>query len=222
MNELGRISALGQPPDKPLLPSWMGREDAPPPAPSWAIVGNLSSTQLQGLLAQIGYDLSDWDYSKIGENNLLGRYQFSSQILEAYGLLASGSISAYGLNCINYRHCWNPIYSITNRSKSYQNYFYNTKSLRSFLNTPPAQDFLAYQRLVDLYLDALTTGTILETDTPETVAGMMYVCWTLGVGAGNTDSYYTGDGAYAWRYYNLGNGAPSYASGRYAATNLGG
>jgi hypothetical protein len=206
--------------DNPLPPSWLGRLDAPSPAPSWAKVGNLSTEQMFCLLSQIGYDLSEWDYKKIGDQNQCGRYQISTQMLEAYGLLASGSTMAYGIDAVNYKHCWAPIYTISNTYSNYQNYFFNTKSLSSFLDTSIAQDFLAYQRLVDLYLDAKQSNVILETDTPEMIAGMMYVSWTLGVGQSSTTANYTGTGAWAWRYYNLGDAGNSYNSGRYAVTTL--
>ena len=83
-----------------------------------------------------------------------------------------------------------------------------------------AQEYLTYQRLVDLYLAAKSNGTIKPDDTAETVAGMMYVCWTLGVGRSSNTANFTGTGAWAWRYHAVGLGIDSYNSGRYAASNL--
>lgn len=227
MSDLGIVNASSQSVTNPLPKSWLGRVDMTVAAPTWSNINNpttdaqiLTNQQLRNLLAQIGYDQSSWDYDKIGDQNQLGRYQISTQMLEAYGLLAAGSTKAYGINSVNYRHCWRPIYNNQGSTSSYQNYFFNTLSLESFTSTHIAQDYLAYQRLVDLYLAASKNKTILDTDTSDIVAGMMYVCWTLGVGQASNSALPQGTGAYAWRYHNIGNGANSYNSGRYAITVL--
>ena len=199
----------------PLPVSWIGIASAPPVPPSWAYILALSSSQISYLQAQIAYDLSGWDYAKVGTNNKLGRYQFSTTLLEEYGLLAPGSNAAYGTDCVNYRHCWRPTYT-NNNVNAYQNYFYNSNSRTDFILNRTAQEHLAYQHLVDLYLLGINNGYILTTDPVDTVAGMIYVAWTLGPGsAGN------GTGAWAWRYHNQGNGIASYNSGRYAVLSLG-
>lgn len=213
--------ALSKPVPNPLPSSWLGRADAPPQAPKWSSIGAISDKQMRGLVAQIGYDASAWDYKKIGPNNQLGRYQISTQMLEAYGLLSKLSTKNYGTSCVNYQHCWKPTYTASAGDKTtFQNYFFNTTSLTSFLSTGVAQEYLAYQRLVDLYLGAKKNRTILETDTPDTVAGMMYVCWTLGVGQSSNDPHNTGTGAWAWRYHAVGLGIDSFNGGRYAIANL--
>ena len=86
--DIGIAQALGQEILTPLPPAWLGRSDAPTVPPSWANIGPLSNTQVQALLGQIAYDLSVWDYNKIGANHQLGRYQISAMTLEKYGLLA--------------------------------------------------------------------------------------------------------------------------------------
>ena len=75
----------------PLPIGWLGRADMPPALPAWASIDALTTTQLVNLQAQIGYNLSGWDYNKIGTDNQLGRYQFTPAVLESYGLLAVGS-----------------------------------------------------------------------------------------------------------------------------------
>lgn len=217
--DAGIQSAAGIPITNPLPVSWLGRADLPPKPPAWANIGALSSVQLRNLQAQIAYDLSSWDYKRIGSNNKLGRYQFTTQVLEAYGLLATGSNTEYGTDCVNYVHSWQPI-TINTGINAYQNYFYNITSLNNFLSTATAQEHLAYQRLVDIYLTAVDVGTILAGDTADVVAGMMYVAWTLGVGAGPTISDPNGTGAWAWRYNNIGSGINSYNSGRYTVVVL--
>lgn len=217
--DLGIQSALGQSITNTLPISWLGRADAPPVPPTWANINALSNTQVRNLQSQIAYDLSGWDYNKIGANNQLGRYQFSSQVLEAYGLLAPGSNLHYGTDSVNYRNCWAPIY-INTGVNAYQNYFYNVSSLTSFLTTKTAQEHLAYQRIVDLYLTCLDAGVIVAGDSADTIAGMIYVAWTLSVGAGPTGADPQGTGAWAWRYNNIGSGANAYNSGRYAIAVL--
>ena len=204
----------------PLPNSWLGRADAPIAPPSLSGTSPLTSLQIRNLLAQIGYDLSTWDYSKIGTNNALGRYQFSTQTLEDYGLLAPGSNNAYGTNCVNYRNCWRQV-TVKNSTNSYANYLYNLSNLREFLNSSISQEHLAYQYILDLYTKLIQINALSSTDNAETTAGMLYVGWMLGVGTGPNSSSLVGTGAYAWRFYNIGLGSDYFNSGRYAITVLG-
>jgi len=204
----------------PLPPSWIGIATAPPIPPSWASIQVLTSAEISYLQAQIAYDLSNWDYAKVGSNNELGRYQFTTTLLETYGLLAPGSNTAYGIDCVNYRHCWRPTY-INNNVNAYQNYFYNSTTRTDFITNRTAQEHLAYQHIVDLYILGTEIGTILSTDSPDSVAGMIYVSWTLGTGSVPSPGNPNGTGAWSWRYRNIGNGTNSYNSGRYAVLSLG-
>jgi hypothetical protein len=219
MADLGIRNSTGRAVPKPLPQAWLGRADAPLPLPTWVTIGPLTARQVQLLEAQIGYDASGWDYTKIGDTNALGRYQFSTQLLEDYGLLAAGSNAAYGTDCVNYRHCWQPTY-IKNTSNSFENYFYNVDSLNLFLSGAVAQDHLAYQVLSDCYLGLLKTGGIVESDSVDVKAGMIYVAWTLGVGSAPAGQNVSGFGAYAWRHFNVGLGTDSFNSGRYAVSTL--
>ncbi len=201
-------------PLQPLPVSWLGRSDAPVACPDWSVIAQLSAVQQQNLLAQISYISSGWDYKKIGTNNELGRYQVSTQILEDYGLLTLGSNESYGVGCVNYQHCWRaPV-------NTYANYLTDVTNLTDFLNNTTAQEFLSYQRLVDLYNGCIRISAIRTTDTADMVAGMLYVAWQLGVGSAATLNNSSGTGAYAWRYFNVGAGSSYYAAGRYAVVVL--
>ena len=217
--DAGILSSVGLSINNPLPQSWLGLTAAPPLPPAWANIGVLTSTQVRNLLAQLGYDQSGWNYNKIGTNNELGRYQFTTTVLEGYGILATGSNKEYGTECVNYQHCWQPTY-INNGINVYENYFYNVGNITSFLTNTIAQEHLAYQRIVDTYLTALNINVIQASDTTDVIAGMIYVCWTLGIGTAPTSANPVGTGAWAWRYYAVGNGANSFNSGRYAITVL--
>lgn len=210
---------LGLPVSNPLPPSWLGRRDATPGVPTWARNPVLSNKQLRALLSQIGYDKSQWDYSKIGDNNQLGRYQFDAQTLEGYGLLAPGSYEAYGNDAVNYVHCWSSG-SFRHSATAYAGYLYNTTNLASFLSNTIAQEHLAYQYLSDIYRNLLRIRAVTTTDSPEVVGGMMSVGWDIGVGEAITLESQKGTGAFAWRYSGVGNGAQSFVSGKYALTVL--
>ena len=201
-------------PSNPLPASWLGRPDAPHPGPDWAVIAQLSSTQQQNLLAQIAYVSSVWDYKKIGTNNELGRYQVDTNTLETYSLLTTGSNASYGTDAVNYQHCWRAPFS------TYANYLSEVANINDFLNNTSAQEFLAYQRLSDLYSDCVKIAAIKTNDAADVVAGMLYVAWTLGVGTAATLNNTTGTGAYAWRYFSVGTGANYYTAGRYAITIL--
>ena len=215
----GQKAAAGIPITTPLPLSWISRPDAPLTAPIWASVGIISTVQLSNLLAQIAYDLSGWNYNLIGNSNQLGRYQFSTQLLENYNLLATGSNTAYGTDCVNYRHCWQPTI-VNNGINNYANYFYNINNINQFLSTPAAQEHLAYQYIADLYKGCTGNGVILSSDSVDVVTGLLYVAWTLGVGSAPTVGSPEGTGAWAWRYNNIGSGVNSYNSGRYATVVL--
>ena len=205
----------------PLPNSWLGRADAPVAPPSWTTGNNaLTSVQIRNLLAQIAYDQSQWNYTLIGTDNRLGRYQFETTVLEQYGLLAPGSNNAYGTGCVNYRNCWRHT-AVKNATNSYANYLYNVTNLNGFLTSIATQEHLAYQRLLDLNYQLGLINAIADQDSADVVAGMIYVGWQLGVGTTANSITPTGTGAYAWRYHNIGNGAGYYNSGRYAVTVLG-
>jgi len=218
LQNIGPQQASTQGIQTPLPISWLGRSDAPPSLPATADIYRLSNTEIQNLLAQIGYDKSQWDYTKISTNNQVGRYQFSTQTLENYGLLATGSNAHYGTECINYKTCWRPI--TIRGTNSYNNYNYNVISLTDFLSSIAAQEHLAYQIVYDMYNALVNNGSIQDTDTNDVVAGMIYVGWTLGAGATPTTINISGTGAYAWRYAGVGVAANQYNSGRYAVIVL--
>jgi hypothetical protein len=206
MIEQGIIRAVKLGVDNPLPISWLGKADAPSSLPQWAAIDKLTAIQLQNLQAQIGYDYSQWDYRKIGPDNQLGRYQFTSIQLENYGLITYGANKAYGSDCVNRKFCWKS--AVIRSTNSYSNYIYDTTTIDEFLNSTAGQDHLCYQILYDTYKELTQTGGIQPTDTAETIAGMIYVGWVLG------------DGAYNWRFSNIGEGAAPFNKGRYAITVL--
>ena len=216
--DIGIINARKLAISNPLPLSWLSRPDAPSHLPGWATIGQLTSVQVTNLQCQIGYDRSGWDYKKIGDKNQLGRYQPTTATLEKYGILAQGSNAAYGIDCVNYKNCWRQV--AVRSTNSYANYLYDITSLNAFLNSTVAQDHLNYQIIYDTYTELTQNGSILSTDSAEIVAGMILVGIELGTGSTGNSTNTIGSGAYAWRYYNAGQGANAYNSGRYAITVL--
>lgn len=212
--DAGIVQASRVLPTNPLPVSWLGRPDAPIACPDWAVIPVLTATQQRNLLAQIAYDFSGWDYKKIGANNELGRYQFNVQTLESYGLLTPDSYISYGIDAVNYQHCWRAPFS------TYADYLSEVTNINDFLTNTSAQELLAYQRLLDLYNSSLKVGTIRKNDTADVVVGMLYTAWVLSPGTAPTKNNTTGTGAYAWRNHNIGTGNVVYTSGRYSATVL--
>lgn len=212
--DAGILQAGRLAPSRPLPVSWLGKADAPTARPDWALIPVITSTQQENLLAQMAYNISAWDYKKIGTSNQLGRYQFTSALLETYGLIVPGSNESYGTDSVNYQHCWRPA------NNTYAEYLSEVNSLLDFLQNKSAQEDLASQRLSDLYKEAVRINAIQGNDTTDVVAGMLYVCWELGVGTVANSTNPAGTGAYAWRYSNVGAGADYYNSGRYAVAVL--
>jgi hypothetical protein len=206
--DTGIQQASGQAVVNPLPTSWLGLAAMPTITPDWANTQSLTAVQGQNLLAQIGYDLSQWDYGKIGANNQLGRYQFTTTLLETYGLLAVGSNLHYGSDCINYQACWAPV-TVRKNTNSYAQYLHGVTSQTEFLSSTAGQDQLAYQIIYDLYNGLVSNTAIQANDGNDTVAGMIYCAWQLGI-----------DGAKTWRYSGIGTGATAFNLGRYAITIL--
>jgi hypothetical protein len=208
MTDNGIIQSAGQPVVNPLPVSWLQLPTAPLSLPDWANFGRLTAGQIRCLIAQIGYDQSQWNYSAVGSDNQLGRYQFTPQTLEDYGLLLSGSVKAYGTASVNHRQCWTPAY-VRSPTNSYANYMYNTLSLWDFLNNISAQEHLAYQVLYDLYISLTRNDGISDSDSDDVVAGMLSVAWVLG-----------SSGAASWRQTGQKAGVSAFNSGRYAIAVL--
>lgn len=209
------IQAAGKlAPKTPVPLAWLGRAEAPLGRPDWASIGSLTAVEHKNLLAQIAYDLSAWSYEKIGLANELGRYQVTPARLETYNLLAAGSVGNYGTDAVNYRHTWRQ------PNNTYANYLGDIAGLQDFLSNQTAQELLAYQLLLDLYSEAIRIRAIQTTDAADVVAGMLYVCWVLGVGEATSSINPHGTGAFAWRYFNEGAGADYYNAGRYAVAVL--
>jgi hypothetical protein len=70
--DTGIIQSAGQPVAKPLPTIWLKLPTAPLPLPDWAKFGRLSAKEVYNLLAQIGYDQSQWNYYAVGPDNQLG------------------------------------------------------------------------------------------------------------------------------------------------------
>jgi hypothetical protein len=215
--DAGFRTTTGTPVTNPLPVSWLGLPDAPLSVPSTSNFNRLTVTEIKNLQAQIAYDLSEWDYKKVGPNNELGRYQFDSVTLEEYGFLQPGSNSHFGNSCVNYVSCWT---GTAFASKLKSGFLYNIHNASNFLISQSSQEHLAYQRLYDLYQDMTKNQAITDADTNDIVAGMLYVGWALGAGNTPTADNRMGTGAWAWRNFAVGNAANQYNSGRYAVAVL--
>jgi hypothetical protein len=212
--DTGIQQASRQAPVTPLPVAWLGRADAATARPDWAVIAQLSTAEQRNLLSQIAYTSSTWNYNKIGSNNELGRYQITSTVLEEYGLLSPGANASYGIDSVNYQHCWRASVN------TYANYLSDVNNLQEFLTNKIAQESLANQRLLDLYKESVRINAIQGNDPADVVAGMLYVAWQLGAGTPSTLNNPSGTGAYAWRYFGVGDGAPYYNSGRYVVAVL--
>jgi len=191
-----------------------------PTAPNQTLaIDRFSTINLRCLAAQIGYNASGWDYTKISSKFLIGSYQVGAQTLENYGFLVPGSAKIYGADAVNRNFNWQPI-TVRKNTSSYSTYNTKIGSLKDFLSTPGFQDALAYQILHDTYYALYQSNAITDSDPTDVIAGMMYVAWVLGVGSTPTNATPNGTGAWAWRFHNMGNAANYYNLGRYTVTVL--
>lgn len=141
MSCTGFEAACGIPPTHPLPKEWLGLAGITTSPPVWAKIPAFTDDELRYLLAQIAYDKSSWNIEMVGPNNELGKYQFSTQTLETYGIIAAGANELYGNDCVNYRCVW-------------------PTNIYDFLSNAQKQDFLAYRVINDLYNACITNCAI--------------------------------------------------------------
>lgn len=168
-------------------------------------IGNLSTSQTQGLLSQIGYNESGGSYNITGGagGNYLGKYQMGAAALVSQGYISQSAYNTQGNAAVNNPASWTGKNGISSSS--------------DFLNNPSIQESVMTTNTNNNYNSLIKNGGIQSGDDPGTVGGMLQVAHLLGAGGANT-----------WR--NTGSGADAFGTtgsqyfnqGKYGVNVLGG
>ena len=162
------------------------------PEPDGAI-GELSSSEIRALSAQIGWSESRQDYTKIEENGFVGKYQFNYENLVELGYVKEGL--APTIETINNPNNW--------LAKD------NLNNLNDFLASKELQEQAMFNLIRLNYANLQATGAIVKSSSKEEIAGLLSVAHLAGPG-GATAWWKTGklniggNGYTAADYYNRG------------------
>lgn len=156
-------------------------------------IGELDSTEIRALTAQIGYTESRGDYEKVEPSGFVGKYQFSVDDLETLGYVKEGLS--------------NTIDSITNPNNWVNKD--NIANLEDFLQSKELQEQAMYNLLKSNYATLQSTGAIVKSMTKDVISGLLSVAHLTGAN-GATTWYKTGryainaNGYTAADYFNRG------------------
>ena len=128
-------------------------------------IGELDKSSVRTLLAQIGHNNSNGNYSAISSNGLIGKYQLSSESLQSLGYLKPGT--GQTAEDINNPNNWTGKNGIMNSN--------------DYLTSPAIQDQAALDYAKDNYASLQQLGLITSTTTKSAIAGLLSVANNLGV-----------------------------------------
>ena len=135
-------------------------------------IGNLQTSQVESLMASIGYGSSGGDPSKTGADYgvirpslEIGRYGVDAEQLERRGYLKAGSTVTYGKEAILRDDVWTDKNSID--------------GLETFLTSAGEQDAILHKQLEENYTALVNKGAITADSPPNHVAGMLAVSQKL-------------------------------------------
>ena len=156
-------------------------------------IGELDSTEIRALTAQLGYTESRGDYEKVEPTGFVGKYQFSVDDLENLGYVKEG--------------LENNIDSITNPNNWVNKD--NITNLEDFLQSKELQEQAMFNLIKNNYATLQSTGAIVKSMTKDVISGLLSVAHLAGAMAATT-WYKTGryvlnaNGYTASDYFNRG------------------
>jgi hypothetical protein len=156
-------------------------------------IGELASTEVRAMFAQLGDAESGGLYSKIEEAGFVGKYQFSAEDLQKLGYIKEGLDST--IETLSNPNNW--------ISKD------NIANLDEFLSSPELQEQAIFNLAKDNYATLQATGAITKSTPKDVISGLLSVAHLAGA-AGATTWFKTGrfgtdaPGFSATDYFNRG------------------
>jgi hypothetical protein len=171
-----------------------------------ATTPNLSVTQAKAMMAELGYFLSQFNYSYVSSDGTkIGKYAVDAQYLAAAGYIKPDAVKQYTTATLSNPNSW------TGRD--------NISSQSDFFNSTSVQDTIQFNEFTASYTALVANGGIKSGDDVCTAAGMMFVM----------HEYRTADATKQWRADGMSSstqmdpsitGGTMYNHGRYAVDVL--
>jgi hypothetical protein len=174
----GIFKASGQEVQKPTCPpEFLANTATYSPASNFkAKTPNISTSQAKAMMAELGYFLSQFNYSYASSDGTkIGKYAVDAQYLADAGYIKPDSVKQYGTGTLANSQSW------TGKD--------NIQSQDDFFNNSNIQDTIQYNEFTDSYAALVANGGIKSDDDVCTAAGMMFV----------VHEYRTADKAKQWR-----------------------
>ena len=176
--ELGIAGASGKEVQSPTCPAeFLAKSSTYSPAGNFgATTPNLSQQQAKAMMAELGYFLSEFNYSFVSaDGKRIGKYAVDATYLASAGYIKPDAIKQYGDKTLSNNNSWTGKDGI--------------QSQDDFLGNPNTQDSIQYAEFSTSYSDLIANGGIKSDDDVCTAAGMMFVVHELR----------TADAAKTWR-----------------------
>ena len=151
----------------------------------------LKAQDLKALFAALGSELSNNNYSKIGDSGELGKYQFTASMLIDLGYVKRPAGGIISNTILDDKNIWNNINGI--------------KSKQDFLTNTAEQETAMLSNTQNNYNILVRLGKIKETDDYKVAGGLIASAHVMG--AKNADKLDKKDtaGQRAGKYFTLGN-----------------
>jgi len=131
-----------------------------------ATTPNINTTQAKAMMAELGYYISQFNYSFVStDRQLIGKYGMDAQFLSTNGYIKPDAVGTFGASTLGKPVAWTGKDGITSQD--------------DFFNSPALQDSIMYAALSKYYTELLANGGILPADDVCTAAGMMFVAYQL-------------------------------------------
>jgi D-alanyl-D-alanine carboxypeptidase len=202
--DVGITDAAGQSLVQPTCPAeYMAKTTTYTPAGNFgANTPNLSQQQAKAMMAELGYFLSQFNYSFVSSDaQRIGKYAVDATYLAAAGYIKPDAIKQYGTATLSKTASWTGKDGITSQD--------------DFFNSPNVQDTIQFNEFTASYTALVANGGIKSTDDVCTAAGMMFVAHEARSVQGATDWRNKGVTPAAWMDSTY-KGADLYNQGRYA------
>jgi len=170
--DIGISNASGQEVAQPTCPAeYLAKTTTYAPANNFgATTPNLSTQQAKAMMAELGYFLSQFNYSYTsGGGGLIGKYAVDAQYLADAGYIKPDAVKQYGNSALSNTNSW------TGRD--------GIQSQDDFFNSPNVQDTIQFNEFTASYTALVANGGIKSDDDVCTAAGMMFVVHELRTAA---------------------------------------
>ena len=166
--DAGIVNATGQTIVQPTCPAeYLNKSTTyAPPGNFGATSPNLNTTQAKAMMAELGYFVSQFNYSYVSKDSTrIGKYGMDAQFLADAGYIKPDAIKQYGTATLSKPASWTGKNGI--------------QSQDDFFSSPAQQDSIMYTAFSTYYTELISNSGITSADDVCTAAGMMFVAYQM-------------------------------------------